>query len=312
VFRRLDAKTGDVRWETNVGGVAGKYFFHGDVLILDDRIIASADVEKAAGVEAGIHAFDRQSGRELWAHRAGRGVLGAIVGAGRRVLAYTATGDLISLDVDSGKLAWSYPLKASAWESPGVAGSRVFGGSADGSLYAFNADTGRIEWQRNMSAGIVTSIRASESSVYVGTGDGAMHRLSVATGEPLSSLKLDSALKPSSAPLVTENAVIVLLADEGADYRAMVALDPALGAVKWRRDASTRWTTSRVFASANTTIVGGPTGEVTAYCVADGSPAWSHKVPIAPIRSIGGTAELLYVGTPQGALYAVRPPRACS
>jgi len=312
LFRRLDAKTGDVRWETNVGRDASKYFFHGDVLVLDDRIIVSADVDKAAGVEAGIHAFDRQSGRELWAHRAGRGVLGAIVGAGRRAFAYTATGDLISLDVDSGKLAWSYPLKASVWESPGVTGSRVFGGSADGSLYAFNADTGRIEWQRKMSAGIATSIRASESSVYVGTSDGVMHRLSVATGEPLPSLKLDSALKPTSAPLVTENAVIVLLADEGADYRAMVALDPALGAVKWRRDASTRWTTSRVFASANTTIVGGPTGEVTAYCVVDGSPAWSHKVPIAPIRSIGGTAEMLYVGTPQGALYAVRPPKACS
>jgi eukaryotic-like serine/threonine-protein kinase len=311
LFRRLDAKTGDVRWETNVGRNASKYFFHGDVLVLDDRIIASADVDKAAGVEAGIHAFDRQSGRELWAYRAGRGVLGAIVGTGRRVFAYTATGDLISLDVDSGRLAWSYPLNASAWESPGTTGSRVFGGSADGSLYAFNADTGRVEWQQKLSAAIATSIRASESSVYVGTSDGAMHRLSVATGEPLSSLKLDSALKPSSAPLVTEKAVIVLLADEGAEYRAMVALDPALGGVKWRREAPTRWTTSRVFGTANVTIVGGPSGEVTAYCVADGSPAWSHKVPIAPIRSIGGTAEMLYVGTPQGALFAVRPPKAC-
>ena len=38
--------------------------------------------------------------------------------------------------------------------------------------------------------------------------------------------------------MVTENAVIVLLPDEGADYRAMVALDPTLGAVKWRREAS--------------------------------------------------------------------------
>jgi outer membrane protein assembly factor BamB len=139
-----------------------------------------------------------------------------------------------------------------------------------------------------------------------------MHRLSAATGDPLSSVRLDSALKPSSAPLITKDAVFVLLADEGADYRALVALDPALGKVKWRREASTRWTTSRVFATDNTTIVGGPTGELTAYCVADGSPAWSHKVPIAPIRSIGGTAEMLYVGTPQGALYAVRPPKGCS
>ncbi|MGH8638382.1 MAG: PQQ-binding-like beta-propeller repeat protein [Burkholderiales bacterium] len=282
------------------------------MLVLDDRIIASADVDKAAGVEAGVHAFDRQSGRELWTYRAGRGVLGAVVGTGRRVFAYTAAGDLISLDVDSGKLAWSYPLKASAWESPGVAGSHVFGGSADGTVYAFNAETGRTEWQQKLSAAIATSIRASETGVYVGTGDGTMHRLSAKTGEPLSSQKLDSALKPTSTPLVTEHAVIVLLADEGADYRAMVALDAALAGVKWRREASPRWTTSRVFVTGSTTIVGGPFGEVTAVCVADGSPAWSHKLPVASIRSIGGTAEMLYVGTPQGALYAVRPPKACS
>jgi outer membrane protein assembly factor BamB len=311
-FRRLDAKTGDVRWETHVGGDASKYFFHGDVFILDDRIIASADVDKAAGVEAGIHAFDRQSGRELWTYRAGRGVLGAVVGTARRVFAYTAAGDLISLDVDSGKLAWSYALKASAWESPGVAGSRVFGGSADGTLYAFNGDTGRIEWQQKLSAAIATSIRASESSVYVGTGDGAVHRLSVETGKPLSSLKLDSALKPTSAPLVTEQAVIVLLADEGADYRALVALDAALVGVKWRREASPRWTTSRVFVTGGTTVVGGPSGDVTAYCVGDGAPAWAHMAPTGPIRSIGGTAEMLYLGTPQGTLFALRPPKACS
>jgi eukaryotic-like serine/threonine-protein kinase len=312
LFRRLDAKAGKVQWETKVGGEASKYFFHGDVFVVDDRIIASADVEKAAGVDAGIHAFDRESGRQLWTYRAGRGVLGAVVGTGRRVFAYTATGDLIALDIDSGKLAWSHPLKASAWESPGVAVNRVFGGSDDGSLYAFSAETGRIEWQRKLSAAIATSIRANDSSLYVGTSDGAMHRLSPATGEPLSSQKLDSALKPSSAPLITKDAVIVLLADERADYRAIVALDPALGSVKWRREAPTRWTTSRVFATDNTTIVGGPTGELTAYCVADGSSAWSHKVPMAPIRSIGGTTEMLYVGTPQGALFAIRPPRACS
>jgi hypothetical protein len=37
--------------------------------------------------------------------------------------------------------------------------------------------------------------------------------------------------------LVTEQDGIVLLADEGADYRAMVALDAALVGVKWRREA---------------------------------------------------------------------------
>jgi hypothetical protein len=64
---------------------------HGDLLVLDDRVIASADVDKAAGVEAGVHAFERQSGRELLSYRAARGVLGAVVGIGRRAFANSIT-----------------------------------------------------------------------------------------------------------------------------------------------------------------------------------------------------------------------------
>jgi outer membrane protein assembly factor BamB len=77
----------------------------------------------------------------------------------------------------------------------------------------------------------------------------------------------------------------VLLADQGANYRALVSVDPALRRVTWRRGAPDRWTTSRVFATGKTVILGTPSGEVTAYCAADGSPAWSHKLSDAPIRA---------------------------
>lgn len=53
------------------------------------------------------------------------------------------------------------------------------------------------------------------------------------------------------------------------------------------------------------------TGEVTAYCLADGAPAWSQKLSSAAIRSIGGSDEMLFVGTPSGTLYAIQPPRSC-
>jgi outer membrane protein assembly factor BamB len=160
LFRRLDAKSGTVRWETNVRGDAtAKYFFHGDVIVTPDRIIASADVDTTTGMEAGIHAFDRSSGRQLWKYATGRGVLGAIVGLDSRVFAYAANGDLIALDLALGARAWTYPLDASAWESPGVAGQRVFAGSNDGSLYAFDSVTGRVHWQRKLESPIATSIR---------------------------------------------------------------------------------------------------------------------------------------------------------
>jgi outer membrane protein assembly factor BamB len=294
-----------------VRGKAEKYFFHGDIFIAPDWIVASSDVVPSAGAEAGVHAFDRDSGRELWKYPAGRGVLGAVIGAGPRVFAYAANGDLIALNLESGKRKWSYALNAGAWESPAVVGDRVFAGSNDGSVYAFNSETGRVEWKQKLGAAVSTSIRAAPSDVYAGTADGTVYRLDPSTGDIRSSLKLDPTLRPFSAPLLTANAVLVLLADQQAEYRALVSIDPSLGRVNWRQAAPDRWTTSRVFATRRAAFVGTPSGEVAAYCLADGSAAWSHKLANAQIRSIGGSDEILYVGTPEGTLYAIRPPQFC-
>ena len=293
-------------------GTVPKYFFHGDVLVAPGRIIASADVDPGSGVEAGVHAFDRDSGRQLWMHPTGRGVLGAVIGLGGLAYAYTAAGDLIALDLQTGKREWSHPLKAPVWESPAVLGQRVFAASSDGSVFAFDRRTGRMEWHQQLRVPISTSVRTSASDVYVGTNDGMMHRLAPTNGERRSSLKLDPALKPSSAPLLTVDAVLVLLVDQGANYRRLVSLDATLSRVKWSRAATDRWSTTRVFATTHTIVLGTASGDVTAYCASDGAPAWSHKLGDTPIRSIGGSDEILYIGTPQGTLYAIRPPRSCT
>ena len=311
LFRRLDATTGKVQWETSVREAAKQYFFHGDMFIAADRIVASADVDTKTGAEAGVHAFDRETGRQLWKYPAGRGVPGAVVGANDRVFAYTATGELIALSLASGKREWTYALNAGAWESPGVIGDRVVGGSNDGLVYAFDSQTGRVQWQTKLGSPVATSIRATASDIYAGTADGTIYRLAPSNGEVRGSLNVDSILRPTSAPLLTKDAILLLLADKDAHFRAVVSLDPGLTRVRWRQSAPDRWTTSRVFATARTVLVGAPSGEVIAFCAADGSVAWSHRLANAPIRSIGGTDERLLVGTPAGTLYAIRPPRTC-
>jgi outer membrane protein assembly factor BamB len=312
LFRRLDGATGKVRWETNArDGRAKQYFFHGDVFIAADRIVASTDVDARSGAEAGVHAFDRETGQQLWKYSAGRGVLGAVAGAGDRAFGYTAAGDLIALDVASGKLIWTYALKAAAWESPGISDARVIGGSNDGSVSAFDGRTGRVAWQSTLGSPIVTSIRATAADVYAGTADGTLYRLSSSNGAIRATLNVDPVLKPTSAPVLTKEAVFLLLADKDANFRAVVSLTPDLARVRWRQSAPERWTTSRVFVTARTVWVGAPSGEITAFCAADGSVAWSHKLANAPVRSIGGTDERLLVGTPAGTLYAIRPPRTC-
>lgn len=286
-------------------------FFPWRHLIAADRIVASSDVDTTTGAEAGVHAFDLGTGRQLWKYAAGRGVLGAVVGSGSRVFAHTATGDLIALNLASGKPEWTYALKAGPWEGPAVQDDRVVAGSNDGSVHAFESQTGRVQWHDKLGAPIATSIAATASEIYAGTADGTIYRLAPSNGDVRASLGADSVLKPASTPVVAKDAVYVLLADKEANYRAVVSLDPALAGVRWRQTAPDRWTTSRVFATPRTVIVGCPSGEVTAYCAANGSLAWSHQLAKAPIRSIGGTDERLLVGTPACTLYAIRPPPAC-
>lgn len=96
------------------------------------------------------------------------------------------------------------------------------------------------------------------------------------------------------------------------ERRELVSINPAAVRVNWRRAAPDRWSTNRIFATRHTLLLGMASGEVLAYCRYDGSLGWSHKLSSAPIRSIGESDTVPYVGTPQGTLYAITAPTSCS
>jgi hypothetical protein len=62
-------------------------------------------------------------------------------------------------------------------------------------------------------------------------------------------------------PFRTAEAVLVLLTDQAADYRALVSMDPALTTVRWQITADKNWSTSRVFVWGEVVVLGAPSGE---------------------------------------------------
>jgi outer membrane protein assembly factor BamB len=310
VFRAVDLTTGREIWATHVRpDPTKKYYFHGDALVTAGAIVVGAD-EEGAGGQSNIHAFDRATGQQKWKYAAGGRVLGAIAGLDSKVFAAVGSTQVVSLDLSSGQLQWTHPSGGSAWNGPAAAANRVFTGDSDGSLFSLSADTGRVEWRVALGAPVTTSVTLHGTDVYVGTGDGVLHRVDSAKGAIRSSRKVDEALRPASAPVIAGDSVVALLTDRAADYRAMVSLDLGLDRIRWRQDASTPWSTSRVLRWRDTVIVGTPTGEIAAYCRGDGSPAWSHVVP-GRVRVAGASGEILYIGTVEGTLHAVRPPVVC-
>jgi outer membrane protein assembly factor BamB len=309
MFRALDRRTGEVRWATRAGPESIQYFFHGDPLITDDLVVVGADSGGAAGAK--IHAFDRATGRERWSYPVGAGAWGATSGSGRLAFAIKGEKELLALDVRSGALRWSFPVTVWGWLGPTARDGRVFAGARDGSLHALNAETGRVEWRTDIGTPISTDVTATAAGLYVGGGNGTMYRVDAKLGSVLASLKVDAKLKPRSVPVLAGDSVLILLTDQGEDYRSLVSLDAKLSRVIWRQDADSRWTTSRVFVSGNTAVVGTSSGDVIGYCVADGARAWSRTVK-GSVRSIGGSADALYVTTSEGTLYALGSASACN
>jgi outer membrane protein assembly factor BamB len=300
MFRALDAKSGRVVWATATGSGAEQYFFHGDPLITSDLVVAGGDA--AAGGH--VHAFDRRSGTVRWKFPAGRGVTGPIAGLGRR--AFAAMPDsLVSLDIDTGTPGWTRALKIPGFEGPAAAANRVFAGTVDGFLYALNADTGQDAWRTSLGAPVTTSVTVNDAVVYVGAQNGILYRVDSRNGAVLSSLKLDERLRPQSVPIIADDAVLVLLTDDAANYRGLVSADATLERVRWRVAAPKSWNTSRAFVWHDTVVLGTTSGDVLAYRATDGSIASSRSVTGA-VRAIGGSRETLYVSTSQGSLYAFR------
>lgn len=271
-------------------------------------VFVGADVETGSGADGGVHAFDRFTGQQRWKYAAERGVMAKIIGREPRLFVSTIKREFLCLDMTSGKRLWNCPLQWSPWESAATAGNRIFLGSNDGTLCALDVQSGRIEWRTNLAAAVSTSICSAGKRLYVGTADGVVHRINMRKGEVLSSLKPDMNLMPASLPVTSGDALLVLLVDKGADYRALVSLDLALSRIRWYRRAPDRWTTTRIFATRNIVVLGTKSGGITSYSTVDGEPKWSLDLP-GTIRAVGGSEDVLYVGTIEGRLYAVRTPK---
>jgi hypothetical protein len=68
------------------------------------------------------------------------------------------------------------------------------------------------------------------------------------------------------------------------------------------------WSLTRAYIWRGDVLAGNEAGEVMAFRVDDGSMQWSHLFK-GTIRSIGGSGDVLYVGTLNGTIYAYAPEK---
>jgi outer membrane protein assembly factor BamB len=189
-------------------------------------------------------------------------------------------------------------LAKSAW--PKYRGNLGNTGQASG----FGA-TGALCW--STAAGAADRVEGSaiigpEGTVYIGADDGRVYALNGVTGAILWATQVQSAGVDSTPALGADGSLYV-----GAGH-AVVALDAATGAQKWRFETAGDVESSPALAPDGTLYFGADDARVYALNASDGTLKWWFAFPdgsdtdSSPALGADGT---VYIGSDKGTLYAL-------
>lgn len=297
-FYAFDKDTGAIRWKYDTHPDQNTSF-HGDPIVYDDLLIVDADLPKGH-----VYALERATGALRWKFRADEGVSTDLVKHAGTVFAVTTEDRLVALDLKTGRLKWDRFSGADRSDktypnSPRVVGNVVLFAGRNGLVQALDVDSGAVKWTRQLEGRSSTPPTPIDGGVYVGSGKNAIYRLNPSTGAIERELALPGTAYGNPTP--TENGIVVPV-----NENTVVSVDRELTAIRWQRSGK-GWA-RRPLIWNGMIVLGNADGDLFAFNRQDGSPAWSHPLK-GIITSTGASGDMLYVGTQEGMVYAVRPVR---
>jgi outer membrane protein assembly factor BamB len=302
VFSAIDRSNGNPLWLYDIAADGDARQFHGNLIAAKDRIFIPTD-----GAQVGhIYAFDRVTGDVIWkyAHRGkdDSGFTSDVLLDGDRIIGVTADERIVALNAKTGAEQWNFPINSKRFRvgmSAALANGRIFFGSSNGSVYAIDARNGKMIWKTQLEPSTSTAVAVAGDAIVVGTEKKNLYRLRQSDGRVLSTLLLDTL--PQDTPTVTNRGIYVMSEKE------VMLVNPNVTRVLWHADSKSKWTSPRPRVWHHSVVVGDRDGTVYALDEATGSVIWSQKIHDKPIRGIGSDDSMLYVGTIDGKVLALRP-----
>lgn len=174
-------------WSANAGKGEGRIGLGQGPVVADGRVYAAA-------VEGGVHAFDLQTGKQVWEFRTEKDANvrvsgGPGVGEGLVVVG-GLDGEVIALDAATGEKKWQAKVPNEVIAAPAIGMGSVFVRSNDGRVTALDAASGERRWFWVQEVPML-SVRGNDSPVlgpgfvFVGNDDGTVTALSATDGRPL-------------------------------------------------------------------------------------------------------------------------------
>jgi outer membrane protein assembly factor BamB len=182
---------------------------------------------------AGLYAFDAETGQELWHTQEGlveNLIIPAPVYAEGTVYFGDSDGKVYAVDVETRaiKVGWPFQAEEAIWASPLIAGQRLYVAAMDHHLYCLDAESGEMLWKTELEGAMAASpvLDETRNRLYVGTFDGRVYAIDAETGEAFQGSDFRAENWIWSQALLADGLVYVTSLD-GRLY----ALDPDTGEV---------------------------------------------------------------------------------
>lgn len=266
-------------WSANAGKGEGRIGVRQGPVVADGRVYAAA-------IEGGVHAFDLQTGKQVWEYRPDKkaDVLlsgGPGVGDGLVVVG-GLNGEVIALDAATGAEKWKSHVPNEVIAAPVIGLSLVFVRSNDGRLTALDAATGERRWFWVQDVPML-SVRGNDAPVlgpgyvFIGSDDGTVSALSATDGRPLweqsiaqpeGRTELDRMADVDGTPVLDGTTLYA-----SSFKKQTMAIDAPSGRPMWSSDHGGA---GRVGLGAERLVVTDPSGIVFGLDKAGGSAMWQQ------------------------------------
>lgn len=230
LFRALDADSGKVLWENEIGDLAAS-----SPAYSDGRVFA---VTLEPGSAVALRAKD---GKVLWERDLGARSETSPVVFGKSVVVGNESGEVFALDRESGKVRWQVSTADSVKGGLALDDGVLYGANYAGEVFALRASSGAEIWKSSTSGlslgrgGPVYSTPAvAFGRVYLGSIDGRVYSFDAKTGEVAWSYSTGDWAYPGPAVAETPRSKPTVYI--GSKDQSFYALDAETGDVRWQKD----------------------------------------------------------------------------
>lgn len=198
----------------------------------------------------------------------------------------------------------------------------VYFGCADGKIYAFHTIKLRPQWEYPTEGCIKAALIIDGDTIYVGSSDFAFYaidrytgrlRWKLETGQPITTQARIGVRRVKKENIVTMERTVYFRVDQDALYALELIYQPtpeegirALAELRWKFPEGKRFV---MYGIANCYVLGMDNQTLYALDIESGEVKKKYSLAKFPFRIADPNEHVLYLGTDDGYIFAVREPR---